>query len=159
MNVSLQDGFNIGWKMAHVLAGRAPPSVLETYVLERQQTAEKLIEFDRSFSKLFSSDYRKQNGITAQDFRDKFVEAGRYTAGMATRYKPSVLTCVTDSDENSASGLTVGMRFPSVPAVRLSDAKPLHLNSVLPADGRWHILIFCSGDATKALLPQVYIKS
>ncbi|KAJ4012639.1 hypothetical protein NW752_008352 [Fusarium irregulare] len=155
MNVSLQDGFNIGWKMAHVLSGRAPPSVLETYVLERQDTAEKLIEFDRSWSKLFSSDYRKQNGITAQDFRDKFVEAGRYTAGMATQYKPSVLTSVADSDESVASGLTVGMRFPSAPVVRLSDAKPMQLNSVLPADGRWHILTFCSGDDTKARLSVV----
>jgi phenol 2-monooxygenase len=155
MNVSLQDGFNIGWKMAHVLTGRAPPSVLETYVLERHQTAEKLIEFDRSFSKLFSSDYRKQNGITAKDFRDKFVEAGRYTAGMATKYEPSILTCIDKSDQSIASGLTVGMRFPSAPVVRLSDAKPLQLNSVLAADGRWHILTFCSGDATKTLLPQV----
>ncbi|KAH7183324.1 FAD binding domain-containing protein [Fusarium flagelliforme] len=155
MNVSLQDGFNIGWKMAHVLSGRAPPSVLETYVLERQDTAEKLIEFDRSWSKLFSSDYRKQNGITAQDFRDKFVEAGRYTAGMATQYKHSALTCVTGSDEAIASGLTVGMRFPSAPVVRLSDAKPMQLNSVLPADGRWHVLTFCSGDGTKERLPEV----
>ncbi|KAF0636494.1 hypothetical protein FPSE5266_02824 [Fusarium pseudograminearum] len=155
MNVSLQDGFNIGWKMAHVLTGRAPPSVLETYVLERQQTAEKLIEFDRSFSKLFSSDYRKQNGITAQDFRDKFVEAGRYTAGMATKYEPSILTCINQNDESIASGLTVGMRFPSAPVVRLSDAKPLQLNSVLTADGRWHILTFCSGNAIKDTLPQV----
>ncbi|RGP78790.1 phenol 2-monooxygenase [Fusarium longipes] len=155
MNVSLQDGFNIGWKLAHTITGRAPPVLLETYVLERQQTAEKLIEFDRSFSKLFSSGYRKENGITAKDFRDKFVEAGRYTAGMATKYEPSVLTCSTEGDQGLASGLTVGMRFPSAPVVRLSDAKPLHLNSVLPADGRWHILIFCSGNVTKTLLPQV----
>ncbi|KAL4727937.1 hypothetical protein ACLX1H_004636 [Fusarium chlamydosporum] len=155
MNVSLQDGFNIGWKMAHVLTGRAPSSVLETYVLERQQTAEKLIEFDRSWSKLFSSEYRKHNGITAEDFRDKFVEAGRYTAGMATNYPPSILTCVTDDDESIASGFAVGTRFPSAPVVRLSDAKPMELNSVLPADGRWHILTFCSGTSTKKQLHEV----
>ncbi|KAF5594958.1 phenol 2-monooxygenase [Fusarium pseudocircinatum] len=152
MNVSLQDGFNIGWKMAHVLTGRAPPSVLETYVLERQQTAQQLIEFDRSFSKLFSSEHRKANGITAKDFHDKFVETGRYTAGMATKYKPSVLTSLDESDNSIASGLTVGMRFPSAPVVRLSDTKPMQLNKTLAADGRWHVLTFCSGDfATKGL--------
>ncbi|KAG5773869.1 hypothetical protein H9Q73_011941 [Fusarium xylarioides] len=117
MNVSLQDGFNIGWKMAHVLTGQAPPSVLETYVLERQQTAQQLIDFDRSFSKLFSSEHRKANGITAKDFRDKFVESGRYTAGMATKYKPSVLTSLDEGDNSIASGLMVGMRFPSAPVV------------------------------------------
>ncbi|KAF4946265.1 hypothetical protein FSARC_14239 [Fusarium sarcochroum] len=155
MNVSLQDGFNIGWKMAHVLTGLAPPTVLETYVLERQQTAQQLIEFDRSFSKLFSSEHRKQNGITAKDFRDKFVEAGRYTAGMATKYKPSILTSLTENDRRIASGLTVGTRFPSAPVVRISDAKPMQLNKALPADGRWHILTFCSGEHSTKELHQV----
>ncbi|EXL97265.1 hypothetical protein ACKRZS_003566 [Fusarium odoratissimum] len=155
MNVSLQDGFNIGWKMAHVLTGRAPPSVLETYVFERQQTAQQLIEFDRSFSKLFSSEYRKANGITAKHFRDKFVEAGRYTAGMATRYKPSIVTSLEESDNSIASGLTVGMRFPSAPVVRLSDTKPMQLNKNLAADGRWHVLTFCSGDFARKGLHEV----
>ncbi|KAF5678187.1 putative phenol hydroxylase [Fusarium denticulatum] len=155
MNVSLQDGFNIGWKVAHVLTGRAPPSVLETYVLERQQTAQQLIEFDRSFSKLFSSEHRKANGITAKDFRDKFVEAGRYTAGMATKYKPSILTSLDENDSSIASGLTVGMRFPSAPVVRLSDTKPMQLNKNLAADGRWHVLTFCSGDFARKGLHEV----
>ncbi|PHH93279.1 hypothetical protein CDD83_8790 [Cordyceps sp. RAO-2017] len=31
MNVSLQDGYNIGWKLGRVLTGRAPESLLETY--------------------------------------------------------------------------------------------------------------------------------
>ncbi|CAJ0546761.1 Ff.00g013880.m01.CDS01 [Fusarium sp. VM40] len=155
MNVSLQDGFNIGWKMAHVLTGRSPPSVLETYVLERQQTAEQLIEFDRSFSKLFSSEHRKTNGLSAQHFRDKFVEAGRYTAGMATNYQPSILTCPAKNNDSVASGLTVGMRFPSAPVVRLSDTKPLQLNKVLPADGQWHVLTFCSGDYARKGLHEV----
>ncbi|KAG4255833.1 hypothetical protein FPRO03_04781 [Fusarium proliferatum] len=122
MNVSLQDGFNIGWKMAHVLTGRAPPSVLETYVLERQQTAQQLIEFDRSFSKLFSSEHRKANGITAKDFRDKFVEAGRYTAGMATKYKPSILTSCNESDNSIASGVTVAQEL-------------IHLSKIFSAAG------------------------
>ncbi|KAF5667284.1 phenol 2-monooxygenase [Fusarium heterosporum] len=146
MNVSLQDGFNIGWKMAHVITGRASPEILKTYVLERQQMAQQLIEFDRSFSKLFSSEHRKENGLPAEHFRDKFVEAGRYTAGLATKYEPSILTCPAEDDGSVASGLTVGMRFPSTPVVRLSDAKPVQLNTVLPADGRWHVLIFYSGD-------------
>ncbi|KAF5025502.1 hypothetical protein F66182_2407 [Fusarium sp. NRRL 66182] len=155
MNVSLQDGFNIGWKMAHVLTGLAPPTVLETYVLERQQTAQQLIEFDRSFSKLFSTEHRKQSGITAKDFRDRFVQAGRYTAGMATKYSPSVLTCISDEDKSVAAGLTVGMRFPSAPVVRLSDAKPMQMNRLLPADGRWHVLTFCNGDYSSQELDKV----
>ena len=55
MNVSLQDGYNIGWKLGAVLTGKARPSLLETYVQERQKVAVDLVEFDRYFSKLFAS--------------------------------------------------------------------------------------------------------
>lgn len=39
MNVSLQDGYNLGWKLAAVLRGRAAPALLGTYVAEREKTA------------------------------------------------------------------------------------------------------------------------
>lgn len=50
MNVSLQDGFNLGWKLGHVLEGRAPRTLLDTYSAERQVVARELIEFDRKWS-------------------------------------------------------------------------------------------------------------
>ena len=36
MNVSMQDGFNLGWKLASVLRGRCSPKILHTYSAERQ---------------------------------------------------------------------------------------------------------------------------
>jgi phenol 2-monooxygenase len=73
MNVSLQDGYNIGWKLAAVLQKRAPTSLLRTYVLERQKTAEDLIDFDRYWSKLFSTAGKDGPSITPE----LFVKAGR----------------------------------------------------------------------------------
>src|SRR5690606_7153369 len=35
MNVGMQDGFNLGWKLAAVLDGRAAPELLHTYSEER----------------------------------------------------------------------------------------------------------------------------
>jgi len=35
MNVSMQDTFNLGWKLASVLDGRAGPELLRTYSAER----------------------------------------------------------------------------------------------------------------------------
>ena len=35
MNVSMQDAFNLGWKLASVLQGRCPPHILHTYSAER----------------------------------------------------------------------------------------------------------------------------
>src|SRR6478609_4294961 len=45
MNVSMQDGFNLGWKLAAVLHGQVGPEFLRTYSRERQSIAEKLIAF------------------------------------------------------------------------------------------------------------------
>lgn len=145
MNVSLQDGYNIGWKLASVLRGQSSASILETYVSERQKTAAQLIDFDRFFTKLFSSSYRKQNEISSQDFKDQFVKAGRYTAGQGVKYEESVFVSPSPTDESLARGVIVGMRFPSAQVVRFCDARPMQLVTALPADSRWHVIVF-SGD-------------
>ncbi|KAK7426894.1 hypothetical protein QQZ08_006640 [Neonectria magnoliae] len=144
MNVSLQDGYNIGWKLAAVLKKRAIPETLQTYVSERQKTATELVEFDRSWTKLFSSSYRQQNGITPEHFKTQFVKAGRYTAGQGVRYNGSLLTSPGDG-QSLATGLVVGMRFPSAQVVRFCDARAMQLTTALPADSRWHVVLF-AGD-------------
>jgi 2-polyprenyl-6-methoxyphenol hydroxylase-like FAD-dependent oxidoreductase len=55
MNVSMQDAFNLGWKLAAVLRGRCSPAVLRTYSVERQSVAKELIDFDRKWASMFSA--------------------------------------------------------------------------------------------------------
>ena len=43
MNTSMQDTFNLGWKIGHVLTGLAKPELLDTYSSERQLVAQTLI--------------------------------------------------------------------------------------------------------------------
>jgi phenol 2-monooxygenase (NADPH) len=149
MNVSLQDGYNIGWKLAAVLrrdtAAAAGAELLKTFVSEREKTATELIEFDRSWTKLFSSSYRREQGITPEQFQQHFVKAGRYTAGQATHYLDSVIVSAATSDQSLAENVTVGMRFPSAQVVRFCDARAMQLARALPADLRWHIVVF-AGD-------------
>ncbi|KAK6209878.1 FAD binding domain-containing protein [Colletotrichum tabaci] len=147
MNVSLQDGYNVGWKLAAVLRGRARPSVLETYVSERRRTAGDLIDFDRQFARMFSSAYRKEHGYSTEDFQEYFIKSGRYTAGLATRYEPSMLVR-TGADDDLARGVKPGMRFPSAQVVRFSDAKAMQLSRAIHADSRWYLVIF-PGDAAQ----------
>lgn len=158
MNVSLQDGHNLGWKLAAVLSGQASPSVLATYVLERQKTATELIDFDRKFTKLFSSTYRQANGVSAGDFESAFIEAGRFTAGQATKYPESILTRAAVCSSLETSVLKLGMRFPTARVVRQSDALSMQLVRAMPADGRWHIVVFggsICNDASSARLNEV----
>lgn len=145
MNVSLQDGYNIGWKLGAVLTGQASPELLETYVLEREKVATDLIEFDRHFMRLFSSKYREENNITEKHFSEQFTKALRYTAGLTARYGDSLITSSKSSTPDVTKNLTVGMRFPSTQVIRFCDARPMQLVRALPADGRWRVVIF-AGD-------------
>jgi phenol 2-monooxygenase len=42
MNVSMQDTYNLGWKLAYVLEGRAKPDLLRTYTIERHAIAQAI---------------------------------------------------------------------------------------------------------------------
>lgn len=51
MNTGIGDAVNLAWKLAHVLRGRAPDSLVDTYEAERIAFARKLVETtDRVFS-------------------------------------------------------------------------------------------------------------
>ena len=54
MNVSMQDAFNLGWKLVSVLEGRAKPELLRTYNVERHAIAQRLIDFDKEWSKIMA---------------------------------------------------------------------------------------------------------
>ena len=143
MNVSMADTFNLGWKLAAVLRGQADPKLLHSYSLERQAKAQELIDFDRDMARLFSA--RPQDTAEAEQFQQYFQKHARYTAGVETRYDPSLITADTQH-QGLADGLKVGMRFHSAPVVRLSDGKPFQLSHVLEADGRWRLLAFAGSD-------------
>jgi 2,4-dichlorophenol 6-monooxygenase len=42
-NTSIQDSYNLAWKLAYVLKGRAAPSLLETYSVERAPVAKQIV--------------------------------------------------------------------------------------------------------------------
>lgn len=141
MNTSLQDGYNIGWKLASILKGQVHPNILKTYDLERGMTAADLINFDRHFAAAFSSKAPKDEA-NSQNFSDLFIQAGKYTAGLSVHYKDSAITWSKQSSQDLARNLTVGMRFPTAQVVRFCDARAIQLAKALPSDGRWRIVVF-----------------
>jgi len=142
MNVSMADAWNLGWKLASVLRGTAGPELLHTYSEERQAVAKQLIDFDREFSDRFRARAtRSGEADEAEKFQRYFIEQGRFTAGVATTYTPSMITAEAEF-QHLAEGFPVGCRFHSAPVVRLADAKPIHLGHVARADGAWRVYIF-----------------
>src|ERR1700722_13002405 len=119
MNVSMQDTFNLGWKLALVVMGRASPLLLRTYSAERQCVAQELIDFDHKLSRMFGARptgtvVTGDDVVDPADFQDYFVLQGRFTAGVSTRYQPSMITG-NPLYQDLAKGLIVGMRFHSAP--------------------------------------------
>lgn len=150
MNVSMQDTFNLGWKLAAVLQGRSGEELLHTYHAERHQIAHDLINLDSAWSKVMATPpkdpaHPERPGIDPAELQAAFIQNGRFTAGMATQYLPSVLTG-TDKYQSLASGFPVGQRFHSAPVIRLADAKPLELGHVHKADGRWRLYAFADNN-------------
>jgi phenol 2-monooxygenase len=149
MNVSMQDAFNLGWKLVSVLQKLCPPSLLHTYSAERRAVAKELIDFDREWAAMLASN-EDGHGADPAETQSYFIKHGRYTAGTATHYVSSLLTGES-TYQHLAKGFVVGQRFHSAPVIRLADAKPVHLGHVGGADGRFRIYAFAgSGDPVAA---------
>ena len=87
MNVSMQDGFNLGWKLGHVLEGRSPESLLSTYSAERQVVAKNLIDFDKEWSTLMAK--KPEEFENPSELEDFYVSTAEFPAGFMTEYAPS----------------------------------------------------------------------
>jgi phenol 2-monooxygenase (NADPH) len=154
MNVSMQDAFNLGWKLGAVLDGRAKPDLLRTYSAERHAIAQGLIAFDKEWSKIMASppkdaSHPELGGVDPQELQAYFVKSGRYTAGVATHYAPTTVLTAGATHQDLAKGFTIGMRFHSAPVVRLADAKPVQLGHAARADGAWRIYAFADASGKR----------
>jgi phenol 2-monooxygenase len=144
MNVSMQDGWNIAWKLAHVLTGRAPEALLATYSAERQVVAQNLIDFDREWSRLMTT---PPEDLPDPDYlADFYVQTTEFLFGFMTQYQPSMIVSGQEHQE-LATGFPVGKRFKSAPVERVADGNPVHLGHHARADGRWRVYAFADAAA------------
>ena len=144
MNVSMQDGFNIGWKLGHVLEGRSPESLLATYSAERQVVAKNLIDFDKVWSTLMAK--KPEEFENPSELEDFYVRTAEFPAGFMTEYAPSLIVAEA-THQDLATGFPVGKRFKSAPVRRVCDTNPMHLGHHATADGRWRIYVFADAAA------------
>lgn len=149
MNVSMQDGFNLGWKLGSVLTGVSPESLLATYSAERQPVAQQLIDFDREWSSLMA---RKPEEISdPQELSNYYLATAEFPSGFMTQYSPSAITG-TAEHQALAAGFPLGRRFKSAEVVRVCDGNVVHLGHHAKADGRWRMYAFA--DASGAGLAE-----
>ncbi|MHC3468210.1 FAD-dependent monooxygenase [Streptomyces sp. 7R007] len=102
LNTSVQDAYNLGWKLGAVLRGGAQESLLDTYEEERRPVADQVL------------------GLSTAIHRDE-ARRGKATRQLGLGYPESSLTAETRAE---ATGLRAGDRAPDAKAgdVRLFDA-------------------------------------
>ncbi|MBB95208.1 MAG: phenol 2-monooxygenase [Rhodobacteraceae bacterium] len=149
MNVSMQDSFNLGWKLAHVLQGRADAALLHSYSFERWLEAKRLVDTDHKWARIMSAPPGESelDGTDVPRVQQQFIENLEFTGGLAVHYDPSALIG-GDDHQALAAGLTIGKRFHSAPVVRLADAMQMQLGHIAQADGRWRLYAFAGAGDT-----------
>ncbi|HRH87171.1 MAG TPA: FAD-dependent monooxygenase [Rubrivivax sp.] len=143
MNVSMQDTFNLGWKLVHVLQGRADARLLRSYTTERRTEAKRLVDTDHEWARIMSAPTTAQERDGSHEPRiiRQFKQNLEFTGGTAVKYDASLLFGPA-THQALAKGEEIGRRFHSAPVVRLCDAKQMQLGHVAEADARWRIYAF-----------------
>lgn len=173
MNVSIQDSYNLGWKIGLVVNGIAKRSILKTYQSERRRIAQDLIAFDHRFSRLFSGkpakDAADQAGISMAEFKEAFEKGNMFASGVAVDYGVSELVAKGGDSADQGDGrdleiddiyrvvgkqylatnINMGMRFPSFQVLNQADARPWQFCHFLKSDGRFRIILFAGNLGVK----------
>src|SRR5690625_7789191 len=138
MNVSMQDGFNLGWKLGHVLSGNSPKTLLRTYADERKDIAHRLIEFDKQWSTLMAQpNHEFENPDEIENF---YQQTAEFNAGYLTDYEPSMITA-EEQHQQLAAGFPIGRRFKSAMTGRVCDLVPTQIGLEIVSVGRWRVYV------------------
>ncbi|BGO94437.1 hypothetical protein NBRC10512v2_006547 [Rhodotorula toruloides] len=159
MNTSMQDTWNLCWKLGLVATGLAKPELLETYSLERQPVAAALLSLDCKLARSWSSKrHQLQKGReedrNAEKLGEIIAKGKAFTLGISINYADSIIVgkdgsrgAVT-SKQYLASKLPVGERFYSAQVVNQASATADQLTTRIPFTGAFRLLVF-PGDITK----------
>ncbi|MFT4231861.1 MAG: FAD-dependent monooxygenase [Leucobacter sp.] len=146
MNVSMQDGWNLGWKLGYVLEGRSSEALLKTYSDERWVTSKNLIDFDHEWSTLMAK--KPEEFDSPGQVEEFYVQTAEFPAGFMTQYTDSMLTS-DGANQELAAGFPIGKRFKSVKTTRVADAVNVHLGHHHRADGRFRVYAFADASGER----------
>jgi len=129
MNTGIQDAYNLGWKLAAVLAG-AEATLLDTYQAERMPVARAVLDDSTARLHMVMHAARDGDGPAAQrGLTDDF------TTGLTIAYPDSPLTRPGSTDR-----LRAGDRAPDAPGLD-TDGRPIRLSDIFRGP-HWTLLTF-----------------
>ncbi|KAJ4465861.1 FAD binding domain-containing protein [Lentinula lateritia] len=153
MNASINDTYNLAWKLVWVLRGWSNRTLLKTYEFERRQYALDLISFDKKLAKLISEKTHNESnvdGAMRTAYMSMIQKSTEFSSGIGVHYLPSDI--VNIKNQGLASGIVIGKRMPPGTVVRLLDFCPIHIHDLLPSDTRFKIFVFAGNASSSAQL-------
>ncbi|KAK4099253.1 hypothetical protein N658DRAFT_498626 [Parathielavia hyrcaniae] len=163
MNTSIQDAYNLGWKLRLVLqqgrlvrslglggdpAAAATPheALLRTYEGERRPVAQDLIAFDRGYLKLFAA--------PSAEFDSEMLRGMKFTTGLSIRYPPSCAVQLPRGVQDLGpsllkADLVPGKRLQDFQVVYQADSIAARIQKRLQATGAFRVIVF-AGDIAEA---------
>lgn len=154
MNTSMQDAFNIGWKISSVVLGSATPAILETYQQERLPVGQALLDFDKRIYRMVSL---KPDDQDFEAMKQTIQEENSSASGLGVIYRPNLLVHETQiHDLDSDRALRAGSRLPDMMVLNHSDGRPWRMHEILNKAGRWNLLIFGGNVSKKCQMGRVH---
>jgi 3-(3-hydroxy-phenyl)propionate hydroxylase len=98
-NSGVQDADNLGWKLARVLNGAAPPALLDSYTIEREAAADENI-----LNSTRSTDFITPKSAVSRLFRDAVLDLARdhaFARRIVNSGRLSLPACYHDSPLNT----------------------------------------------------------
>jgi 2,4-dichlorophenol 6-monooxygenase len=158
-NTSVQDSYNLSWKLAAVLRGQAAASLLDTYSAERAPVARQIVlranqssrEFGQFFEALGMTEAKTEAEMTAQ-IEERKANTARGAAKRAALVKAMELK----NYEFNAHGVELGQFYQSAAIVSDGSARPepdrdpelYYQPSTVPGSRLPHVWV---GDSTRKL--------
>ena len=127
MNTGLHDSFNLGWKLALVAQGQAPPGLLDTYQDERAPIAAEVLALTHRLVRTFTISSPAKRWL-----RDRLLPAAGALPGAKLRYASRVAQVSHNyrggplapaAARAERRSIAPGDRLPDVPGLRLGETE------------------------------------
>lgn len=151
-NTSVQDSYNLAWKIAAVLEGQAEPALLETYTAERAPVAERIVRRANRSSREFIDIFEALGVLGAADeaaMMAAIEERKANTPAGAAKRAALVRAMELKNYEFNAHGVELGQHYTSTAVV--PDG------SELPAPARDTDLYYAMSTVPGAHLPHAWV--
>jgi len=126
-NTSVQDSYNLAWKLAAVLRGTADPSLLETYSHERAPVAKQIVlranKSSREFGQFFEV-LGLAEAETEAEMREQLEERKAATPRGAAKRAALVAAMELKNYEFNAHGVELGQFYASTAVVPDGSVRP-----------------------------------